>query len=279
MGLGSGLCWGTADFFGGLQSRSRPALAVAIWSQAVGALALALVLALFGGPFSAGGSVWGLAAGIFGGLGVLFFYSALARGTMSVVAPIASCGAVVPLVVAALAGEMPSLLASAGIVAAMVGVVLVSLPGQHQPTSANPGFSPVVLALSLGAAAAFGVFFLLLDRGAAAAGGSTLWVIGGARISSLSLLVLMALVSRRPAPWPGRTIVPIGLIGIMDTAANALFAFATIEGNLAIVSVLGSLYPVTTILLARIILAERLARPQAAGVTLALAGVAGMAAG
>jgi drug/metabolite transporter (DMT)-like permease len=278
LGLGSGLCWGTADFFGGIQSRRLPALSVVVWSQAAGAVALAVALAVQGRPPTLSGFAWGVAAGAGSGFALLLFYRGLAEGAMSVVAPVAACGAVVPVLVAPLRGERPGALAVLGIVAAVAGVVLVSRspdPGQH------PGSQPTrVLALALGAALGFGLFFVFVDAGTATAGASPLWVVAGARASSLLVLVAIALAGRRAeAAWPGRRIVPVALVGIADTSANLLFALAATGGNLAVVGVLGSLYPVATVVLARWLLRERLSAGQNAGVVLALTGVGLLAAG
>jgi drug/metabolite transporter (DMT)-like permease len=195
---------------------------------------------------------------------------------MSVVAPISACGAVVPVFAAFALGEPPSPLAAAGILAAFAGIILVSRPSEGTPhPSGRPGF---VLALSLGAAFGFGFFFVILDR-ATAAGVSPLWATGGARLGSIpTLLALHAVLRQRPV-WPGRRLPAIAGVGIADTTANLLFAIAATLGNLGVVAVLGSLYPVVPVLLARFLLGERLARLQAAGVALALAGVVFMSVG
>jgi drug/metabolite transporter (DMT)-like permease len=234
-----------------------------------------------GGPGEAAdpsGFAWGLAAGAGSGFALLLFYRGLAEGAMSVVAPIAACGAVIPVLAAPLRGELPSALGVLGIVAAVAGVVLVSRtpdPGQH------PSGRPVrVLAMALGAALGFGLYFVFVDAGTATAGASPLWVVAGGRTSSLLVLVTIALAGRRAeATWPGRRIVPVALVGVADTSANLLFALAATSGNLAVVGVLGSLYPVATVVLARWLLRERLSAGQNAGVLLALAGVGLLAAG
>jgi drug/metabolite transporter (DMT)-like permease len=137
-----------------------------------------------------------------------------------------------------------------------------------------------VLAMALGAALGFGLFYVFVDAGTATPGASPLWVIAGARTSSLLVLAGIAVAGRRSqAAWPGRRIVPVALVGIADTAANLLFALAATGGNLAVVGVLGSLYPVATVLLARWLLRERLSGGQHAGVALALTGVGLLAAG
>jgi drug/metabolite transporter (DMT)-like permease len=298
LGLSSGLCWGAADFFGGIQSRRLPALTVAFWSQAAGALALAaalVVLAVGGERPEAAGVAWGVVAGVGSGLALVLFYRGLAEGTMSVVAPVSACGAVVPVSAALLSGDQPSALAGAGVLAAITGVVLVSRPrvpraqarggpatnrtGDTMPSHGRSGRSGRVLAMALGAALGFGLFYVFVDAGTSGSRGSPLWVIAGARASSLLTLSMIALVGRRSAlRWPGRRIGPVTLVGIGDTAANLLFAYAATSGNLAVVGVLGSLYPVATVVLARWLLGERLSGGQNAGVVLALTGVGLLAA-
>jgi drug/metabolite transporter (DMT)-like permease len=286
LGLGSGLCWGTADFFGGVQSRRLPALTVAIWSQLAGAAVLAVALAAQGVAPAPRGVALGLAAGLGGGTALLLFYRGLAEGAMSIVAPVSACGAVVPVAAAFLRGQAPSALALTGIAAAIAGVLLVSRtsdPGQH------PGGRPaLVLAMALVSALGFGLYYVLVDAGTDVPGASPLWVVAGGRAASLVLLlsVAAAAVPRpagrardwRRARWPGRWLAPVALVGVADTTANLLFAYAAIHGNLGVVGVLGSLYPVATVLLARFVLSERLSGGQNAGVALALVGVALLAA-
>jgi drug/metabolite transporter (DMT)-like permease len=276
LGLGSGLLWGTGDFVGGMQSRRLPARAVAIWSQVAGALLLVGVLLATGHRPAPAGVAWGVLGGLGGGGALLLFYRALAEGTMSIVAPVSACGAVVPVAVAFARGTPPSLPASLGIAAAIAGVVLVSRPARGER---HGGAQPRIVAMALGAALGFGFFFVCVDAGSAVAGGSPLWVVAGARAGSLVSMLAIALAGRRPVPWPGRRIGGVALAGGLDTVANVLFAYATTMGNLGVVGVLGSLYPITTVLLARFVLAERLSGIQATGVALALTGVALLGAG
>ena len=286
LGLGSGLCWGAADFFGGIQSRRLPALTVAFWSQVAGALALAVALAVEGTPPATTGFAWGLAAGVGSGCALVLFYRGLAEGTMSVVAPVSACGAIVPVAAALLTGDQPGALAGLGVLAAITGVVLVS---RTSGTSGTPGGTPGspggprrpgrLLAMALGSALGFGLFYVFVDAGTAGSRGAALWVIAGARASSLVMLSTIALVGGGSAlRWPGRRIGPVALVGIGDTGANLLFAYAATAGNLAVVGVLGSLYPVATVVLARWLLGERLTGGQNAGVVLALTGVGLLAA-
>ena len=290
LGLGSGLCWGAADFFGGIQSRRLPALTVAFWSQIAGALGIAAALGVQGildpqGGWPAAAAVaWGMAAGVGSGCALVLFYRGLAEGTMSVVAPVSACGAVVPVAAALLTGDQPGALAGLGVLAALTGVVLVSrtsIPGRPaNPTrAANPARPGRMLGMALGSALGFGLFYVFVDAGTAVPGGAPLWVIAGARASSLLVLSTIALVGWRSGlRWPGRRLGPVALVGIGDTGANLLFAYAATRGNLAVVGVLGSLYPVATVLLARWLLGERLSGGQNAGVLLALTGVGLLAA-
>lgn len=234
------------------------------------------------------------------GCALVLFYRGLAEGTMSVVAPISACGAIVPVAAALLTGNQPGTVAALGVVAAITGVVLVSRPtvgpnaapppGAGRPPG-TPGKGGRVVAMALGSALGFGLFYVFVDAGTAAtegmaaaarpsgSHGSPLWVIAGARMSSLAILSAIALVSRRSAlRWPGRRIGAVALVGIGDTGANLLFAYAATTGNLAVVGVLGSLYPVATVILARWLLGERLSGGQNAGVALALTGVGLLAA-
>jgi drug/metabolite transporter (DMT)-like permease len=265
------LAWGTADFFGGLQARRRPALTVVFWSQLCGGSIWGLLVLLSGQPFAPENLLWGLAAGLFAAAALPIFYRAMALGTISIVAPVTACGASIPVLFSLAHGETPSPLALVGIGVAVLGIVLVSLPARgqsHQPADARRA-----LVLALLAAVGFGAYFVLIDQGASA-GPTLAWTVVGTRVGSVPLLLTFALAMGRPPTWPGRAILPIGAIGLLDTTANGLFALASTLGNLAEVAVLGSLYPVATVLLARLVLGERLAGPQAAGVGLALGGVA-----
>jgi drug/metabolite transporter (DMT)-like permease len=309
LGLSSGLCWGAADFFGGMQSRRLPALTVAFWSQVAGALGLAVALAVTGTPPGPAGATgvagvagvgwapgswiggilgagigWGLVGGVASGGALVLFYRGLAEGTMSVVAPVSACGAIVPAAAALLTGDHPSAVAGLGVLAAITGVVLVSrthpTPRPTAPGDPGRGRRPGrVLVMALGSALGFGLFYVLVDAGTTGSRGAPLWVIAGARASSLMMLSTIALVGRRSAlRWPGRRMGPVALVGIGDTGANLLFAYAAVSGNLAVVGVLGSLYPVATVVLARWLLGERLSGGQNAGVVLALTGVGLLAA-
>ena len=251
-------------------------MSVTLWSQFAGGIAIGLVLISMGEPLAGGGVGWAALGGVCGVVGLLSFYRGLAVGPMSIVAPVSACGAVVPLIVSAVLGRLPGIWAILGIAVAMAGVLLVSLSGDEGGTSAAD--SRLGLLLALAAATGFGLFFVLLDwsRGA---GTSPLWTVGIARFMSVVLIVTVALIGRIHVPWPGTQMGRVALVGIFDTSANVLFVLAASLGNLAVVSVLASVYPVSTVILARLVLGERLALRQGSGVVLALAGVSLMAVG
>lgn len=274
LGLSSGLCWGTADFFGGLQSRRLPALSVALWSQLAGALVLMAVLFLSRQRPTLDGVLWGMVSGACSGSALVLFYRGLAEGVMSVVAPVSACGALVPVAFDLAGGHVPGPITSAGVVVAITGIVLISLhAGEPAPSSISHRPRQTLL-LALGSALGFGLFYVFLNRGSTVAGGTPLWSVGGARMGSLTILVLLTLRDRRGVTWPGVRAPAVAGVGILDTTANALFAFAATQGALGVASVLGSLYPAATVGLGRVVLAEKLTRMQGVGVACALAGVA-----
>jgi len=275
LGLSSSLCWGLADFFGGLQSRRRAALAVLLVSQGV-ALALLIPFAFaIGTEFpSAAAAGWAALAGSAGIIALSAFYRALAIGTMSVVAPISATAAAVPVLVGLAEGERPSSLQIAGMAIALAGVILAS----REPVEADAApANRTAIGLALVAAAGFGTFFVGLDR--ASADADVPWVIVVSRGCSLALLVVAALAVRPALPRDGGSLAVLAMIGVLDLGANGLYALATQEGLLSVVSVLGSLYPAVTVVLARVVLAERVSRIQGVGVVLALAGVVAISAG
>jgi drug/metabolite transporter (DMT)-like permease len=215
----------------------------------------------------------GVLAGIGGGAGLAAFYRALSLGTMSVVSPIAACGAVVPFAISLATGERPSTLALAGAAFALGGAVLASLDERR---ASSPERARAV-ALAAAAALALGIFVYFLGLGSRE--GDALSTLFGARVGSLALLVTLAFARRAPLRLARSSLGAVALVGVADVSANALFAFASGRGLLALVSVLGSLYPVVTVLLAHVVLGERLTRPQQLGVTIALAGVVAIAGG
>jgi drug/metabolite transporter (DMT)-like permease len=273
LALLSSLLWGSADFLGGTLSRRYAAVVVVAVSQLTG-LVFAVVVATAASELGAPTSYlpWALAAGLAGMVGLTSFYAALASGTMGVVSPIAALGVVVPVIVGLARGERPGALQLAGIAIAVAGVVLASGPELTGRAGARP------LLLAAVAAVGFGLALLFIAEGSRT---STLMTLVGMRATSVTLLAFVvagvAHRSRRTGlPWAvsRRDVAPIALVGLGDVAANLTFGFASTRGLVSVVAVLGSLYPVVTVLLARVVLDERLGRAQTIGVAGALAGVA-----
>jgi drug/metabolite transporter (DMT)-like permease len=269
LGLAAGVSWGFADFFGGFASRRMSAAAVAAVSQIIGILVVAACLVATR-PSLPAWSDLGLGAlgGVCGGLGVFAFYRALAVGTISLVAPVSALGAGIPVAVGLLQGERPGRLALVGAFVALVGAVVASrAPGR----ATRRGLGMAVLA-----AVGFGLFFVLITP---AAETSVLWAAFATRTASVPLLLAICLgfgVSLRVGRGLGPFVVGSG---VLDVVANIAFAAAAAAGPLAIASVLAGLYPVATVVLAQIVLHERLSGGQTAGVAAALAGVGLIVAG
>jgi drug/metabolite transporter (DMT)-like permease len=277
LALLSSVVWGTADFVGGLVSRRRPAFAVVAWAHVcalVGVLVWCAVVGAFDDP--RGYLPWGMAAGLLGLGSLACFYEALAVGTMGVVAPIAASGVIVPVVIGLGQGESPSGLQLAGIAFAVVGIILASGPELRavEGGTATGGKRSLVLAgLS---AVGFGLVLWLIGKAAVYSVPMTLLT---QRATSVTLAVVVALVLGSVGGVRPHDLLPIACVGVADAAANGLYAYASTDGLLSVISVLGSLYPVATVLLARFVLHERLARVQQVGVAVALAGVVMLGAG
>ena len=275
LAFGASVAWGGSDFLAGVASRRLGVLTVLALSQAGGLAVLLVLLAASGQPPpSAGAAVVAAGAGLAELVGFATLYRSLARGPMGLVAPLSSLGAVVPVVVALTAGERPGALTAAGLAVALGGAALVAV----EPRG-DGGLARLVPGAALGAASAlaFGAFFVAMNS--AADGGGAVWAVSVNRATSVSDLVAVVLLTGRGRAWGLRDLRAVGAVGVLDAGANALFAVALTEGLASTVSVIGSLYPVTTVLLAAVVLHERPARPQAFGVVCVLAGVALVAAG
>jgi drug/metabolite transporter (DMT)-like permease len=251
-----------------------PVLTVMVVSQPLGlAMIVAAALALGGSLPPSGDLALAAAGGVAGVIGLSCFYRAMAIGPMSIVAPVSSTGAVVPVVVGLARGEQPAALQIAGMAVALIGVVLAVREVEH-PHGAT--IEPRAVALAALAGLGFGLFFTGID---AAASHDAFWAASAARAGGSTAVVLAAIVLGHKLDVPSAAIPTLLVIAVLDTLANLLFALATRHGLLSLVAVAGSLYPIATIVLAHVVLRERLAAPQRAGVALALGGVAMIAAG
>jgi drug/metabolite transporter (DMT)-like permease len=277
LALLSSLSWGLSDFLGGFQSRRVPLLAVLVLSQSL-AFTLLVVAVLAGAPteHDAAATLWAAGTGGLGLLGLVAFYRALAIGTMSIVAPISATGVAIPVFVGLLSGERPGALQIAGIVLACAGVVLAGREAPSDDAEARRAGRTAV-GLALLAAIGFGTFFAGIDR--AEQTGDVAWVLLAARSADMVLLFAACAVFRPALPRAPATLGAIAAVGVFDLLANLLFVLAAGRGLLSVVGVLGSLYPAVTVVLARVVLHERLTRAQSAGVAITLAGVIALAAG
>jgi len=272
LALCASLSWGLADFFGPLQGRKLGALRTLFYVQIGGLVAIALIVAVRGlGPKSAV-TLLAIPAAISGTLGLFAYYRGIAVGAISIVAPIAGVSAVVPVIVGIASGESPSPLQLTGIACALIGVFLAARePGREGEKKLAAGVGLAVLA-----AIGFGGYFPFMH----AAGNADYWWASLIfRIASTSV-ILLAVAVRRPALGvPARILPWLALIGFGDMFGNLLYAAASTSGLVSVTSVLASLYPIVTVVLARVVLAERVARTQEAGIGLTLAGVALISAG
>ena len=268
LALGASLAWGCSDFLAGLKTRRLALLWVLLVSQATG-LALVLVAALVSGAPLPGGEAALLAAGagVAELVGFAALYRALAIGTMSVVAPISATAALLPIMVSLAEGIAPTTAQGIGMALALAGAMLASFEigqsGSGRRAAAGVG-------LAVLAALGFGAFFVGTDL---AADDGALWAVTINRVVAVTVLVGIVVALRRPWPLDRTQIAPLAAVGALDIAANVMFAIALTVGMAAAVSVLGSLYPLATVVLARAILHERLTSSQRGGVAAALAGI------
>jgi len=272
LALLSAVLIGSADFLGGMTSRSANGIRLATAISAVG-LPLALVgaLAVPADAVSRADVVWSLLAGIFVSVGLGCFYLGMGRGLISVVAPLAAVtGAVIPVVYAVARGERPGPVAVVGLVAALVAVGVVSMaPSQPHPDVAVA--DATVLFLALAAGLLFGLFYVAFSRVSDDAG---MWPVAIERSSATAALVVFALVATRgPFGADAKLARVVVVIAVLEIAATVLVLLALQRGPIAIASVVASLYPVTTVILAGVVLRERLSRLQYAGVVCALLAV------
>ena len=275
LALVSAALYGAGDFVGGLASRRAPMFTVVTTSQCAGLLFLLAALPLLG-PADPHRSdlLWGAGAGLAGGLGVALLYRALAIGTMGVVAPTTSvCAVAIPVLAGVVLGDRPSTVVSAGIVLAIVAIVLLGQESTHPDHPAAPrvaGILPAGMGHALVSGVAIGIFFLLLARTRAEAG---LWPLVAARVAGVPCFAALVVASRVSFRMPARLMALVVAGGVLDMLANVLYLLSTRYGELAVAVTLSSLYPASTVALARVVLKERLSRWQIVGVVAALVAV------
>jgi len=272
LALTSGVAWGVSDFLGGLNSRRIALTVVLLITQIVG-LALMLPLAVLHGPPLLDGLSVGLAIGgsISGLVGIAALYRGMGVGLVSIVAPISATGAALPVLVGLLRGERTTPLQSLGIGLALIGIVLASRATAESTTTASRPMLARGVGLALLAALGFGGFFVLLHEASVR---DVLWAAVVQRLTGVCVMIIAALVLQPSLAvgWP--RMPSLVLVGVLDTGANVLYAYASTLGLVSLAAVLASLFPVTTVILAWVVLHERLSVSQGVGVVCALAGVA-----
>jgi len=268
LALSASFAWGFADFGAGVAARRLPVFVVAVLMQAAGLVVMAIVvLVQHRDPPSWQQVWWAVFAGVVGVAGLAAFYRGLAVGAMGIVGPISTTAALVPFAYGIARGERPSALQLTGVALAFVGVLGASLEPHPEGRGRRIGTG---VGLALLAAAGFGCSLIGLSR---AAPGGIAWAVLVMRIVAIPLMTALAFASGVRAP-SRKLLWLLIAVGATDTGATLLYATATTRGLLSVVSVLSSLYPVIIVVLARVFLHERVARPQLAGVAVALCGVA-----
>jgi len=273
LALSGALFWGVGDFLGGLAARRLAVLTVLAVSQAIGLAGVLLWVWVASDPFPGVAELLPAAlAGVAGLIGLGALYRGLAVGAMGIVAPISAASPIVPLAVDAAQGVVPDALQWLGVALVLAGIVALSREpaGAGQRIAAGAG-------LAIVAALGFGLFFVGLDAGADE---SAPWAVVAARSASVTLAVAAAVfVTRTSLRPPRQLLLTLVGVGVFDTGANVSVAFATTKGAAGIVAVLSALYPVVTVVLARLVLGERLSVARRVGGAVALTGAALVAAG
>ncbi len=265
LALISSFSWGVADFLGGLAARRAGTAQVLAVTYPAGAIAITfLAIFVVPGILSAGLIGISMLAGAVGTIAIVLLYAALVRGQMGVVSPItAVMSGAVPVVVGLFRGEQPSAYAFAGMGFAVIAVVLVSRESTH-----FHGKTPILaIGLAIASGCAIGVYLTIIGLAPVDSG---VWVATLGRWFSTIIMITFVLVvarsfDRTTFPWKLAIIT-----GVLDSTANGLFQLASQRGLLSIVAVLGSLYPAATVVLARVVIKERMNRVQSVGVLLAL---------
>jgi drug/metabolite transporter (DMT)-like permease len=274
LALAASLCYGASDFLAGSQTRRTSIWTVIIFSQLASLSLMALVVLARGRALPEEVLLPALGAGLLGGVSVVTYYQALAIGVMGIIGPVCSVGTAVPVIVGLASGERPSALQLAGIGMALGGVLLASRKksaGEHHQTT-----SKLSIALAVLSAVAFGFAMVFYARGAQS---DPYWIVVLSRATSITVFALAFVVLRPGLKLTRATATPIIGVGVIGTIGGVAFTVATTLGDLSIVSVLSSIFPVVLIVLAYVFLNERLSRTQQLGVASALVGVALIAAG
>ncbi|WP_306457972.1 EamA family transporter [Streptomyces sp. SA15] len=280
LGLVSSMLWGAADFAGGRLSRLRSAYSVIFVAQVAALVSTAVYLVAAAEPaLDTAALAWGVVAGLAGAVALGAFYRALAIGQMGLVAPVASTSVVLPVVVGVVQGQTPPPLQFIGLATAGLGACLAVAPELRSGSGARAS-SGQSIGLALLAAAGFGVVLIAIAEGSRSSVPQTLFGQRAAYVVAVGLVLLLrAGRGERQPRWTRSQLGVAVAVGLADMAANLMYAHATHTGLLPVVSVLSSLYPVATVLLARWLDDERLRPLQLAGISATFLGVTLIGAG
>jgi len=280
LGLTAALLYGSGDFLGGMATRKLQVLPVLLLADSAGLIVALAVATVSPGTVGLAGLAWGVSAGLIGGFGLIIFYIGLAAGPMSVVAPVSGLvSTVLPVAVALADGERPGIGVYAGALLCLIAIVMTSSAGDGGASGgAGAGVDRPGRGRAIGygvvSGAAFGLFFLLI-RNAGQSG--EFWPVAAGRIGELATVLIAAAVLRRSVRprggADGRLLVAAAGAGVIDVVANICYVAATRTGAFGLAVVLASLYPGFTVLLARVVLGERLRWVQRAGLALAVIGI------
>jgi drug/metabolite transporter (DMT)-like permease len=264
-GLAASLSWGSGDFSGGLASRRANVSSVVISGYSVGFVFLVTLALIWRehAPLPLD-LLWGGLAGVAGVLGLLAFYSALSQGKMGISAPVSAVlTASLPVLFSAVTEGLPSLIQLGGFILALLAIGLISRPERAK----GP---PEGIRLAVLAGCGFGCFFILISR---VSPGAIFWPLAMARLTSVLVIVVMTRLRGQPL-LPGTAVVPLILLaGTLDALGNAFFVLAAHSGRLDVAAILSSFYPAATVMLAALVLRERVTRIQAIGIVLVLLAV------
>lgn len=262
--------FGLSDFVGGIASRRVSALRVVLVSTPVSMVILGMLALAAGGPITEKAAIWGILGGLSQALGIWWFYAALGAGPIAVVSPLSAViDAAVPIGVGVLLGERPHAVANVGIVLALVAVVLISR--ETKADAGNPRhFTKKVAWLTIGSGLALGMNFVCIDQTPVE---SRLWPLLFARVAATALVVLVALSTHNLHAPHGTALRLALLAAVLDTGANVTMLVALHLEMLSLGGVLISMYPAVTIVLAVVVLRERVHSWQVAGMMLALVAV------
>ncbi len=273
LAIAGALGWGVGDFLGGIASRRLAVLTVLVVSQAVGLVCVYVWVLVTGDAFPGVGELLPAAAGGVAALaGLAALYRGFALGAMGIVAPISAASPIVPLAVDAARGEVPSAVQWLGVLLVLMGIVVLSWNSSGDSRARIGAGAGLAVVAALG----FGLFFVGIDAGSDE---SAAWAVAASRTASLPVAIAAALLTSTAVTAPRRLLPLVAAVGVLDTGANVFVAAATTRGAVGIVAVLGSLYPVVTVVLAWLVLGERLGTPKRVGGAAALAGAAFVATG